>query len=56
MKGFVEWKCLALILSEEIRDEMSLPHRNIKKGLPKIVLGQFSLEYQLPVSMPHFQH
>ena len=34
IKCFFEWKCLALILSEEISDDISiLLHRNIKKWL-----------------------
>ena len=33
-----------------------LLHRNIKKDLPKIVLGQFPLGCQLPVPLSHSQH
>lgn len=36
IKSCVQWKCLALTLSEEVKDDVILPHKNIKRELLKM--------------------
>ena len=55
-KCFVEWNCLALILSEKISDDMYSSLHEFKNKFPKMVLAQFPLGCQLLVSFSDFQH